>query len=235
MGSREASLQRLRDAAAARQRFLDMMYAKTEAEEAQRKAEADQAESDKKLNWFDDASKGAMYGSAAGPWGTLIGAAAGTMYGQYQAMKERKKQGQNWWQAFGNTIGDTPFGFNVGAATIPGAGDGDFSWKDATPSFYKMYANRDQMESEGHGSLWDKGANPGDSATAAANTKGAIERNRAEQSAAADEKARNQAKLREMESLGLVSRPRARMDQSAPRTSYSEYQIRDPNADFYGA
>lgn len=114
---REQALGRLRELVAARQRWDDMNFQRMEAEEKRLKDEAYQAERKEKLNWFDDAAQGAaMGGSVGGPWGALVGGAIGTMKGQRDAYQQRKKEGQGGFEAFGNTIGDTPFGLNIGAS-----------------------------------------------------------------------------------------------------------------------
>jgi len=232
--SRQASLKKARSVTAARQRFLDQIYAKMEAEEAARAAEEQKAEAEKNLNWFDDAGKGAQIGSMAGPWGTLIGAAVGTMYGQVKAIKERQKQGQNGWQAFGNTIGDTPFGVNVGAATIPGAGNGKWS-AGSVFAPVNAYQQRDSFQGEGYGSVM-QGNTAENLGGAAARTKGDIEVQQARTSAARDEQNSQRLGYETMESSGEVAgmRPAPRMgaDQPYQNTGYAAqpayYDSNDP-------
>jgi len=92
------------------------------AELAQTQQVAEKEAMDKK-NWMDDALKGAKYGSSVGSlvgpvgaaWGALIGGAVGTVKGQYEAVGQRKKEGQSTGQALLRTQMDTPVG-NVGAA-----------------------------------------------------------------------------------------------------------------------
>ena len=93
----------------ARQRFLDMIYARMEAEENARVQGERSTESANRLNWFDDASKGAAMGSAFGPFGALAGGIVGTAKGQIEAYRERGGGAK----AFAQTIFDTPFGFNL--------------------------------------------------------------------------------------------------------------------------
>jgi hypothetical protein len=126
-----AEVRRISDA---RQRFLDMVYARMEAEEAARQQEAAQAESSGKLNWFDNAFSGARtgatIGAAGGPvgaaWGALAGGIVGTAGGMREAYGERRKRGDGMFSAFGSTVGDTPFGVNPGAATMGAWGKGKF-------------------------------------------------------------------------------------------------------------
>lgn len=103
-----------RQMADARQRFLDQMYARMEAEERQRQAEEQQAATAGKKDWFGDAAGG----FAAGGW---VGAIVGTAKGQLDAYRQRKAEGQGDMEAFGNTVFDTPFGKAGDVASLGGA------------------------------------------------------------------------------------------------------------------
>lgn len=128
---RAVAMNRLHQLAMARQRWDNHVIQMAEEEERRRQAEelaleqqAAEKERADKLNWFDDASKGAAMGSAAGPWGALVGGIAGTIKGQYEATKERGGGIGNYLKV----AMDTPFGFNPGSAI---QGDG---FKDSTQS-----------------------------------------------------------------------------------------------------
>lgn len=111
MASREDSIAKIRNAAYARQRFLDMMYARTEAEEAERQAAADSELAASNKNWMDEGMQGAaMGGSVGGPWGALVGGIVGTIGGQKKAYDQRRKEGKGRFESFWRTSFDTPFG-----------------------------------------------------------------------------------------------------------------------------
>lgn len=126
----QSQLAQRRKMADARERFINMIYTRMEAEELQRQQEEDQAEAAEKKNWFNDASswasKGSAIGGAIGPgaaaWGALIGGIAGTVKGQGEAYGQRRKEGQGRMEAFGNTSFDTPFGEagDVGVGVLTG-------------------------------------------------------------------------------------------------------------------
>lgn len=152
---RQAGLERLRQLTMARQKYDLYMYQKAEEEqrkydEAERQRKADEAaavadkERSDKLNWFDDASQGAMLGAGVGgPIGALVGAIGGTLKGQYEAYGQRRDEGAGKWNAFHSTIGDTPFGFNLGKGTTGAlTGEnrfGDFSGDTSDPYMNKQF------------------------------------------------------------------------------------------------
>ena len=117
---RAAALQKLGDMAMARQKFLDEMYRRSEEQAMAEQNVAAEQERSGKLNWFDDAAKGASMGSAFGPWGALVGGIAGTAKGQVEAYKQRRSEGQGFGSSLLSTVGDTPFGFNLGEGITSG-------------------------------------------------------------------------------------------------------------------
>lgn len=115
---REAALQRLRDITASNERYNQAQYNQAMAYEQQQQQQAADKISKEKLNWFDNAMSGAQAGSAAGPWGMLVGGILGTAQGWGESIKERQKIAKehgkklSGFDAFENTALDTPFGFN---------------------------------------------------------------------------------------------------------------------------
>jgi len=105
-----------------------MMYARSEAEEAQRMGEAEATEAAENKDWLTEGGQGAMAGSSLGPIGALVGAIAGTAYGQKKAYDQRRKEGQGRGSSFFRTLFDTPFGSlkanPVGAASAVGNAKG---------------------------------------------------------------------------------------------------------------
>lgn len=75
-----------------RQKAAEELQAREEADRAKAQAEADYAAPGSR------ALQGAALGSAAGPWGTLVGGVAGHLYGAYEA-GSKGKGGFDWGEA----------------------------------------------------------------------------------------------------------------------------------------
>lgn len=142
----QEQLGQARSVADARQKFLDMIYARMEAEENARMAEEQNAEQAGKLNWFDDAAKGAQMGSAMGPWGALAGGVIGTIKGQKESYDAR---GGGGLKGYLQTAFDTPFGVNLaGGKSHQSLGGGTMdSMIGAAGTAYGVKQRNDAMKS----------------------------------------------------------------------------------------
>jgi hypothetical protein len=114
---REEAYGRLDALKAKRQAWSNQMYQMVEKQrlageadlETQRLADV-QKKHDDKINWMDDASKGAaMGGGVGGAWGALAGGIIGTVKGQAEAVQQRRRDGDGFFKAFAKTHFDTPF------------------------------------------------------------------------------------------------------------------------------
>ncbi len=101
-------------------KIIDSQRQEVQAKQQAMLQEAKQREAEDKKNWFDEGAQGASMGAAAGPWGALIGAVIGTGMGMYEAIGQRREEGEGMMGAIGHTIFDAP-GFNVGEAIDQGS------------------------------------------------------------------------------------------------------------------
>lgn len=102
--AQRSAKENLMDLAYNKQRFTNEMYAKQQAEQAKAMADADAAGHEQSRNWFNAAASGGAMGAGAGPMGAGIGAGAGALLGIAQGVASRKKKGQGFWGALGETI-----------------------------------------------------------------------------------------------------------------------------------
>ncbi len=157
---KEQAMQRLMDMAAQRQQAVDQAAIEEQRVLGEQQQADQQAQSEDKLNWFDDASAGASTGASiggvAGPigaaWGALAGGTIGTIKGQVESYKERKRlnPGKSGLRNFASTVGDTPFGFNLAGGGSHQKLDGNSVGVAATlgNAVYSKYRNQPASDAD---------------------------------------------------------------------------------------
>ena len=86
----------------------------------------------KQTHWMDTAAQGASLGSAAGPWGALVGGAIGTVAGQINAYNAREKLGLNH-QPLLQTLGEMQVDYTPKEGVFGSITHGD-ALKNAVPA-----------------------------------------------------------------------------------------------------
>lgn len=122
---RQEMVAKLQELGNQRQQFTNRMYGDETARMDAERAAGEHRQANLNRTSLDETAKGAAMGSMGGPWGALIGGAAGSGIGAVKAYGQRRKEGQGALEAGAKSIGDFLTGGIFSAGDQAAHGDYD--------------------------------------------------------------------------------------------------------------